>query len=171
MGRGQLVQAAIAGLAGGVEDQGDVHHDVDEQALRPDERAKIVSPGVVAQSQRAPGGDQHLAQSLVAGRLEPGQKRVQEDEAQIVNVAVVLAMLQEPGVMLGGPPPLAVAGTIGDEPHHAGVKAPAPVRPELAAMQPASAHGIDREIVGRPFDRTAHLTRGEIECSLQPGLQ
>ena len=37
MGRGQLVQAAIAGLAGGVEDQGDVHHDVDEQALRPDE--------------------------------------------------------------------------------------------------------------------------------------
>jgi hypothetical protein len=37
MGRGQLVKTAITGLAGGVEDQGDVHHDVDEQALRPDE--------------------------------------------------------------------------------------------------------------------------------------
>jgi hypothetical protein len=37
MDRGQLVKTAITGLAGGVEDQGDVHHDVDEQALRPDE--------------------------------------------------------------------------------------------------------------------------------------
>ena len=67
---------------------------------------------------------------------------------QLVDVAVVLAMLEQSGVMLGGPPPPAIAGSAGDEPHHAGVKPPAPIRPELAAVQPASAHGIDREVVG-----------------------
>ena len=52
VGDGQLVKVAVAGLAGGVEDERDVHHDVDEQALRGDERAKVSSPLVES---HAPG--------------------------------------------------------------------------------------------------------------------
>jgi hypothetical protein len=110
-------------------------------------------------------------QTLITGRLVPGQIRVEEEETQIVNVAVVLAMLEQSGVMLGGPLPPALAGSTGNEPHHAGVKPPAPIRPELAAMQPASAHGIDREVVGGALDRQAHLACGEVERLLQPRLQ
>jgi len=90
---------------------------------------------------------------------------------QLVDVAVVLTMLEQSGVMLGGPPPPAIAGSAGDEPHHAGVKPPAPIRPELAAVQPASAHGMDREVVGSALDRQAHLAGDEVERLLQPRLQ
>src|SRR5208282_578509 len=134
-------------------------------------RKQVPSPGVKAQGQRAPGGDQDRLQTLVAGRLVPGQIRVEEDKTQIVDVVVVLAMLEQSGVMLGSPPPPALSGSIGDEPDHAGVKPPAPIRPEVAAMQPASAHGIDREIVGSALDRQAHLASGEVERLLQPRLQ
>ena len=71
--------------------------------------------------------------------------------------------------MLGGLPPPAVAGSIGNQPHHPGVKAAAPIGPELAAMLPASTHGVDGKVVGRALDRPAHLAGGEIEGPFQPG--
>ena len=42
VGDGQVVQGAVAGLAGGVEDDRHVHHDVDEQALGRHERAEVL---------------------------------------------------------------------------------------------------------------------------------
>ena len=40
--------------------------------------------------------DQDRLQMLIAGRLVPGKIGIQEDEAQVVDVAVVLAMLEQP---------------------------------------------------------------------------
>ena len=91
----------VARFAGRVEDDRHVHHDVDEQRLRPDERAQVLALLQEPHRQRAAGLDQHVVQPLVAGQLVPGPIRVQEDEAQVVDVAVVLAMLEQPAVVLG----------------------------------------------------------------------
>ena len=62
VGDGQVVQGLVAGLAGGVEDDRHVHHDVDEQALGRDERAEVSPLGVEPQRQGPPGRDQDLVE-------------------------------------------------------------------------------------------------------------
>ena len=157
--------------ARGVEDQRDVHHDVDEQTLRRQERAEVAALGVESHRQRPPGRDQDLAERRVAGQPIPGQVGIEEDEAEVVDVAIVLAVFQEPRVVLGRPPPPGIAVAASDQPHHPGVEAAAPVGPELAAMLPPAVLGVDREVVGVTLDRRAHLPRGELEGSPQARSQ
>ncbi len=77
-------------------------------------------------------------ETVKSGEAIPGEIRVQENETQVVDIAVVLPWLQEPRVVFRGLPPPGVAGSLGDEPHHAGVEPAAPVGPAFAGVLPAS---------------------------------
>jgi hypothetical protein len=101
--------------------------------------------------------------AVVLGEPEPGEIRVEEDEAQVVDVAVVLPMLQEPRVVLGPLPPRFVAAALVELPHHAGEEAAGPIGPQLPLMKPFSLRRVDRKVVRRALDRRRHLPLGEIE--------
>ena len=73
-----------------------------------DERAKIAASLVEPQGERAAGRDQYIAEMGFAGRAVPGKIRIQEDESEVVHVAVVLLWLEEARIVLGMPPPLLV---------------------------------------------------------------
>ena len=110
-----------------------------------------------AHGQRAARLDQHVPQSGVAGQLEPGAIGVKKDKAQVVDIAVVLAMLEKPRITFGTLAPLRIAPTSEELPHHAGEEAAGPIGPQLAVMMPAAARGVNREEIRRPLDRGRHL--------------
>src|SRR5690606_2928865 len=96
-------------------------------------------------------------------------ERVQEDEPEVVDIAVMFLVFQEPAVMLGLLPPLVVADPLITEPHQAGVEAGTPVGPQLPLVLPAAVGGVDGEVVGIAVDRGADLLRGQVEGPLQSG--
>src|SRR5204863_4170845 len=79
---GYLTQGVVAGGVGGVEDQSDVHHDVDEQRLRPDERGQVATRPA-AQGERAAGLDQYVEAVAVAGQVVLAQVGREEEEAEV----------------------------------------------------------------------------------------
>src|SRR5262245_8776678 len=67
-----LSHLLVPGFIRGPEDDADVHHDVDEQRLRADERREIAAL-LPAQGQRPAGFDQHLAQARIVGQAIPAE--------------------------------------------------------------------------------------------------
>ena len=98
-----------------------------------------------------------------ARQLVPREVRIQEDETQVVHVAVKLPVFQQPGVVFGATPPLSVTRSLEEFPHHAGEEAAAPIGPQLAAVMPAAAGRVDRKKVGGTLDRGGHLPLSKIE--------
>src|SRR5947207_15234516 len=99
--------------------------------MRADERAQVAAP-LPPQGQRAPGLDQHVAQARLAGQAVLTQVRREEEEAEVVDGAVVPARLQPAAQLAGGAEPLLVAGGLVEQPEDSGEEALAPVRPALA---------------------------------------
>src|SRR5215211_7634657 len=83
-----------------VEDDPDVHHDVDEQAVGGQEAAQVATLLVEARCKRAAGVDYDVVLRPIAGQLVPAPPRRPEQKAEVVDVAVVLARLEEVAVAL-----------------------------------------------------------------------
>ena len=116
---------------------------------RTDERRQVLPLLLKAHRQRAAGLDQHVVQSRLAGQLVPGPIGVQEDEAQVVHVAVVLAVFEQPAVMLGPLAPGGIGPAADELPHHPGEESAGPIGPQFALVMPTPAGRVDRKIVGR----------------------
>src|SRR5919199_2253237 len=99
--RGQAVlhrgapQAGVGCLLGGVEDDADVHHDVDEGALRRDEGAQIAPSLVETQRHRLARLDYNGVDGVIACEIVPALPRGPEEEAQVVHAAIRFAVLDE----------------------------------------------------------------------------
>ncbi len=78
---GDLAERIVARSIGGPEDDADVHHHVDEQRLRPDERCEIAAL-LPPQSQRPPCVDQHVAQGDIARSGDTSADRSREIESR-----------------------------------------------------------------------------------------
>ena len=70
---GDVAQPPVAGLARGVENDPDVHHDVDEQRILGDERAQVLALFLEPQGQRLAGLHQHIVEC--AGSLVSAYQR------------------------------------------------------------------------------------------------
>ena len=87
----------------------------------------------------------------------------QENKTQVMNIAVHFAGFERSAVAFGLLPPLRVARTAMEDPHHAGKEAVAPVRPGFAVVPPAPLLGVHGVEVGVAFDESANLVLREIE--------
>ena len=161
----------VAGFLGCIEDDGDIHHDVDEQRLRRDERAQVLSLLHEPHRQSPPRLNQHGLNIRPAGQLQPRKVRAKEDESQVMHVPVMLSVLQQPGVVLRPLPPRrvlwrsqAAAGFPPVElPHHSRQEPAGPIGPQLAAVMPFAAGGIDGKKVWMLLDQRGNLQFGEIQ--------
>ena len=100
MGLGDAPQLGVAGLVGRVEDDRHVHHDVDEQRFRADERAQVL-PALLNRMASVRPAWISTWRRRSSGQLVPGPIGIEKDEAQVVHVAVVLAMFEQAAVVFG----------------------------------------------------------------------
>mgnify|MGYP003338122130 CR=1 FL=1 len=99
----------------------------------------------------------------IAGEAPPAVVAGEEQEAEIMDVAIVLAGFDGERVLdrLLGPEGAFRGfglGTLGEHPHHAGQKAIAPVGPGGAIGDPAAIIGGERIESGMFFDQLADLS-------------
>ena len=130
-------------LAGGVKDQADIHHDVDEYRIVCDKRTQILAFLVVALGEGTGRLQHDLLQSGLARDPVPTVIRGEKDEAVVVNIAVVLTHFRAAGVAdrLLHPPFRfrLIRGRVAEKnPHHSRQKTVAPVRPRGSIMFPAA---------------------------------
>ena len=163
MGQGELAKVAVAGLVGRGEDQRHVHHDVDEQRLRTEERAQVPPLGHEPLGQRAARLVDNHPHRRVAGQLVPRPIGVEKDEAQVVYAAVQLPRLQEPRVVFRPGQPSRVAGPPVESPHHPRQKAAGPVCPKRPFVEPFPGTRVNGKIVRVPLDEGGHLLLGELQ--------
>src|SRR5260370_40285526 len=95
-----------------------------------------------------------------------------EQEPQIVRIAVVFARLQRSCVADGLLQPIFFGGGIASillvkNPHHAGKKTVAPMRPGGAFMFPAAIVGVHRIEVRMGLDEFTHLLLCKPECIIK----
>ena len=159
--RGQAVaqrdvaQPAIARLARGIEDDPDVHHDVDEERILADERAQVLP--VLLETQRLGFArlNQRILQLGILRQAIPAVIGGHEDEAQIVNVAIMLARRRAEWCSEWPAPARICPATtrcrsphgqvpLVEDPHHSGKKSVAPVGPNLAFVLPFAVGGVHR---------------------------
>jgi hypothetical protein len=89
-----LEQVVVSRLLCRIKDDPDVHHDVDEATLRRNEGAEVPSPLVEPIAHRRAGRYDHIVQYWIPGQVEPALVGRPEDEAEVVDVAIVLAWLK-----------------------------------------------------------------------------
>ncbi len=80
-----------------------------------------------------------------------------------MHAAVVLALLDQAGIMLGALPPFVVDSALVKDPHHAAQETFAPVRPGLAFVLPLTILCVHGEGIGMLFAQLLHLILGELE--------
>ena len=88
-------QFAVIRSVGGVEDDADVHHDVDEATFRRYERSQVLSILIEAKTHGPAGLDHAALDRFIAGLVEPPLPGRPEDEPKVVNTRVVLALFNE----------------------------------------------------------------------------
>src|SRR5262249_51896391 len=157
-----LMERLIAGLLGGPEDDADVHHDVDEQRVRPDEGGEVAAL-LPAQRERLSGLDRHLPYVCAAAEVEPAQVGGREKEAQVMHGAVESPRLQGAAERLCRAAPGFVFGVFVEHPQDAGEEALAPVRPALALAAPLAADSVHRGLTGIDVEDASRLAASEVE--------
>ncbi len=157
-------QLLVARLLRRVEDDAHVHHDVNEQAIIGHEGTQVLSLLLEAQRQGATGFDDNLVDLRIAGQVIPALPGRPEEEAQIVHVAIGLAVFDQPRIVLGFGAPVGIVRVPIEQPELAGQEPFAPVRPCLAAVLPLAADGVHGKIIGVRLDQVAQLLAGKIEC-------
>ncbi len=95
MGRGDAEELRIAGFLGCIKNDRHVHHDVDEQRIGRNERAKILPFFHEPHGQRAAGLDENAIEPRIVGEFVPGQISVEKNEAQVVDFAIELAVFEQ----------------------------------------------------------------------------
>ena len=165
---GRIPQCLIARLVGRIENQRDIHHDVDEQRLWTNKAAQVLTVFSETHGQRPTGLNQNLVQLFVVGQTVPRAIRVQEDEAQVMHVAIVLPVFQQPGIVFSLLPPNGIATSQMELPHHAGQKTAGPIGPQLALVTPAAIDRVDRKEVGMTLCQRGNLPLGEFQCLRVP---
>ena len=145
---GDGLQVRVVFLLGRIEDDANIHHDVDEQAVLGQERAQVLALWLEPQRQGLPGLNNHRLHRRVAGQVVPALPGGPEEETQVMNAAVCLAGLDQAGVMFGSLPPARVAGVLVQQPQLPAQKAFAPVGPGFALEVPFSLEGIQGEEIG-----------------------
>src|SRR4030088_227536 len=98
MAQGDVAETAIPGLARGMEDNADIHHDVDKQRILGDERAYILPLIVEAVGHRAARINEDLVEVRIAREPIPAVIRGQEDKPEVVRFGVTLAGFERLGV-------------------------------------------------------------------------
>ena len=96
--------------------------------------------------------------------------RVEENETEVVNAAVVLLGLQQPGVVLGRVVPPGGRRLCSSDRRSTASrrKTPRTSRSRVRRRAPASISGVDRKEGGRSLDSRANLTRGEMGGAMEP---
>ena len=168
---GDPQEVLVARRPGGFEDDPDVHHDVDEARVCADERAQVAALLVEPQRHRAPGVDDRVLLGRIAGRLEPSLPRRDEQEAEVVDRAIVLARLDQEAVLLGLLAPPGVTRPAGDDPDQAAEEPFGPIGPRLVLDVPAAADRVDRKRPGLCRHESPDLAAGEAERFLGSGLE
>src|SRR5262245_17579081 len=95
--------------------------------------------------------------------MVPAQIRRKEQEAEIVDGAVMAARRQRARVAFSQRSPFSVASVFVQQPEDAGKESLAPAGPALAFAVPASADGIHRRVAGIGSDDAPGLGCGEID--------
>ncbi len=168
MAQRNVAQPAIARFTRGIKNDADVHHDVDEERILADERAQVLPVLLEAQRLGFARLNQRLFELGILRQAIPAVIRGHEDEAEIVNIAIVLARGERRGVAHGLFQPefvIVSGGSRGarrqapavEDPHHAGKKPVAPVGPYLAFVLPFPFGGVHRIEARMSFDELAHL--------------
>src|SRR5215211_2417760 len=167
---GDVEQLMIISLQPGYSNNADVHHDVDEDRIRRQERAQILAPSVEPSGHRLPALDDYLAAGVVAGQLPPLLPGRTQYETKIMNLVVVLTFLDELAVVLGARPPLLPKPQLVEQPHLTAEEAFAPVGPGFLAVLPAALVGVEREVVGMVGGQPLYFASGDIEGGVGRGL-
>src|SRR6266511_3188741 len=115
---------------------------------------------VEPQRQRATRLDDDLVAGLVTGELVPASPGRPEQETEIVNAAILLSLLDQERVVLGGIAQVLPAGAAGEQPELSTEKTLAPVGPGLRVHRPPAFLGVQREAVGMPPDQRRDLLLG-----------
>src|SRR5262245_28341332 len=165
---GEAPELLIIRLLCRIKNNADVHHNVDEQAFRRNEGAQILALFLETQRECAAGVNHRLMDGRVPGEIVPAFPRGEKEKAEIVNVAIVFAVFQQAGVMLGlvAPPLFPILGI--DQPQLSAEKTLAPIRPRFAAMLPPAPHRVHRKKVGMGAQQMAQLLlcEGEYRAAL-----
>ena len=168
---GDPQEVLVAGRPSGFEDDPDVHHDVDEAGVGADERAQVAALLVEPQCHRAPGVDDRVLLGRIARGLEPSLPGRDEQEAEVMDGAIVLARLDQEAVALGLLAPPGVTRPAGDDPDQAAEEPLGPVGPRLVLDVPAAADRVDRERAGLCRHESLDLAAGEAERFLGSGFE
>ena len=108
---GDAHQVLVACLFGGVKNDADVHHDVDEDRIFAVKRSQILAFLVEPHGEHLAGADDDVVERFVRPAVAHGGVvpalvgPVMEDEAQVVNLAIFLTVLKLLRIMLGALPP------------------------------------------------------------------
>ena len=166
MPQGDVEEPGVPGFPRGVENDADVHHDVDEQRIFRNEGTQVRALLAEAQRQRAARLNQNGAQGRIGGQRVPAAVGGGEQESEVVHVAVELARLQAPGVPLGRRAPGFVAARA-QYPHDARQKPVAPVGPRRPVVLPLALLGVDRVEPRIRLRQRADLPLGKLQRLLE----
>ena len=161
-----------------VENDADVHHDVDEYRILADERTQVLPFFAEPQRHGLSRLDEHLIHLRVFGDLVPAMVSREENEAQIVHIPVVLSRLERLGILdrlvqpvFGVLTGLAVDSSIDsaarepamEDPHHPRQEAVAPMGPNRPIVLPFPPHRVDGIKAVMALDECLHF----IFCKLE----
>ena len=121
-----------------------------------------------AQGQRPARLDHDLIFGRIARQVIPRFPGRQEKEAQVVHVAIGLAVFDQPRIVLGPFSPPSVARMPKQNPEHSPEKSFAPVGPGFRFMLPFSLDRKQRKIIRVLRDKLAHLAVGKSEARSGP---
>src|SRR5262245_25047636 len=121
------------------------------------------------------GCDEQVLQPLL-GRIRIGKQVVpsisgrHEHEAEVVNVAIELPMLESARVFFGRASPLRFAGALECQPHHPRIKSRTPVGPDRIGPRPDSVLGVNGRGLSRsPFRKHPfELANADFKRLLEP---
>jgi len=111
-----ITKVSVVGLLSRPKDDPHVHHNVNKKRFRRDEGAEVPSLLLEPQSQSLTGVDENFTQLGSIGELVPTPIGGHEDESQVMNVAVGLAMLQKRTIMLGAFAPITPSRQVMQQP-------------------------------------------------------
>ncbi len=101
MGVGFAQQVDVARLLGGVENNAHIHHDVDKERILGHEGAQVLALFLESHSHRLPCLDDDIVKDRIATEIVPAFPGRPENEAQIVDIAVVFARFEQQRIVLG----------------------------------------------------------------------
>jgi hypothetical protein len=118
VGYGNVTKVSVVGLLSRPKDDPHVHHNVNKKRFRRDEGAEVPSLLLETQSQSLTGLDENFTRLGSIRELVPMPIGGHEDESQVMNVAVGLAMLQRRTIMLGSFAPITPCRQVVQEPQN-----------------------------------------------------